>query len=270
MTSAKAISLHIGLNSVDPIEYEGWDGLLTACEFDAKDMLAIAKRQKFTTSTALLTKQATSDAVISAMKTAAKELAAGGLFLLTYSGHGGQVPDRNTDERDRKDETWVLYDRMLVDDEIYALWAKFKPGARILVLSDSCHSGTVTRVMPPMIDGRPRSRAMPPKINEKVYKAHQKKYDKIQRTVEPAENGGVKASVILISGCQDNQLSSDGNRNGLFTEKVRKVWNGGKFAGGHRRFRDEISARMPQIQSPNYYVIGRPLPAFEKQTPFTV
>ena len=270
MALAKAISLHIGLNSVDPDEYEGWDGELAACEFDAKDMLAIAKRQKFTTSTALLTKQATSDAVISAMKIAAKKLAAGGLFLLTYSGHGGQVPDRNGDERDRQDETWVLYDRMLVDDEIYALWAKFKAGTRIIVLSDSCHSGTVARVMPPFIEGRPPARAMPPKINEKVYKAHQKKYDRIQRDVEPAENGGVKASVILISGCQDNQLSSDGSRNGLFTEKLRKVWNGGKFTGGHRRFRDEIGAKMPEYQSPNYYVIGKPLPAFEKQKPFTV
>jgi hypothetical protein len=270
MALAKAISLHIGLNGVDPAEYEGWDGELTACEFDAKDMLAIAKRQKFTTSTSLLTKKATADAVITAMQTAAKQLASGGLFLLTYSGHGGQVPDRNGDERDRQDETWVLYDRMLVDDELYALWAKFKAGSRILVLSDSCHSGTVTRLMPSDFKSRPRSRLMPRKINEKVYKAHQKKYDQIQRSVEPAENGGVKASVILISGCQDNQLSSDGNRNGLFTEKLRKVWNGGKFTGNYRRFRDEIAAKMSETQSPNYYVIGKPLPTFEKQTPFTV
>ena len=270
MAMAKAISLHIGLNSVDPNEYEGWDGELAACEFDAKDLLAIAKLQKFTSSTILLTKQATADAVISAMKSAAKQLAAGGLFLLTYSGHGGQVPDRNSDDRDGKDETWVLYDRMLVDDEIYAQWAKFKAGARILVLSDSCHSGTVTRVVPPFIEGRPRARMIPPKINKEVYKAHQKEYDKIQQEVEPAEKGGVKASVILISGCQDNQLSSDGNRNGLFTEKLRKVWNGGKFTGSYRRFRDEIAAKTPETQSPNYYVVGNSVPAFEKQRPFTV
>jgi metacaspase-1 len=100
MSLAKAISLHIGLNLVDPDEYEGWDGRLAACEFDAKDMLAIAKRKKFTTSTMLLTKQATSAAVTSAVKSAASQLAAGGLFLLTYSGHGGQVPDRNGDDRE--------------------------------------------------------------------------------------------------------------------------------------------------------------------------
>src|SRR5882724_970925 len=30
-------SLHIGLNAVDPKHYSGWDGQLTACEFDAND-----------------------------------------------------------------------------------------------------------------------------------------------------------------------------------------------------------------------------------------
>ena len=31
--------MHLGLNHVDPARYEGWDGELSACEFDAKDML---------------------------------------------------------------------------------------------------------------------------------------------------------------------------------------------------------------------------------------
>ena len=40
---ARAMSLHIGLNAVDPKAYEGWSGPLAACEFDANDMAAIAK-----------------------------------------------------------------------------------------------------------------------------------------------------------------------------------------------------------------------------------
>ena len=31
----QGISVHIGLNSVDPGQYEGWNGQLTACEADA-------------------------------------------------------------------------------------------------------------------------------------------------------------------------------------------------------------------------------------------
>ena len=142
---ARGISLHIGLNQVDPAHYDGWDGALNACEFDANDMQAIAESRGFET-TKLLTAEATADAVIAAIERAAGELAQGDLFLCSYSGHGGQVPDRNgEDEEDRSDETWLAYDRQIIDDELYALWGKFAPGVRVFVLSDSCHSGTVTR-----------------------------------------------------------------------------------------------------------------------------
>ena len=55
----QGISVHIGLNSVDPKQYEGWDYQFTACEADAKDMQALAKKQKFSSSTLLLTRAAT-------------------------------------------------------------------------------------------------------------------------------------------------------------------------------------------------------------------
>ena len=142
---AIGISLHIGLNSVDATHYQGWEGKLAACEADAKDMAKLAKAQKFKGAT-LLTKAATSAAVIGGIQDAASKLHTGDIFFLTYSGHGGQVPDTNGDEtEDGFDETWVLYDRELIDDELYALWGSFEVGVRIAVLSDSCHSGSVLR-----------------------------------------------------------------------------------------------------------------------------
>ena len=42
-TKTKAMSLHIGLNAVNPTDYAGWSGPLSACEFDANDMAAIAR-----------------------------------------------------------------------------------------------------------------------------------------------------------------------------------------------------------------------------------
>src|SRR6187397_378801 len=141
---AQGLSLHIGLNSVNPKHYAGWSGKLTACEADANDMASIAGSRKFA-SKKLLTKKATRSAVKSAIAAAAKKLKSGDIFFITYSGHGGQLPDQNGDEDDGLDETWCLYDGELVDDELFAAWANFRSGVRILVLSDSCHSGTVAR-----------------------------------------------------------------------------------------------------------------------------
>src|SRR6185369_18081194 len=107
LAKTKALSLHMGLNAVDPKHYAGWSGELFACEQDAKDMAAIAS-SKGIVPTVLLTRQATRDHFLSAIRAAAKKLAAGDLFMLTYSGHGGQVPDVDHDEADRRDETWCL------------------------------------------------------------------------------------------------------------------------------------------------------------------
>jgi hypothetical protein len=130
------LSLHIGLNAVDPAAYGGWSGDLMACEFDANDMTAIAKAQGMKPTT-LLTKQATRAKVVAAVRAAAKTLASGDLFFVSYSGHGGQVPDVTGDEPDKKDETWCLYDGEVIDDEVYLELSRFAEGVRVLVLSDA-------------------------------------------------------------------------------------------------------------------------------------
>jgi hypothetical protein len=115
---ATGMAITIGLNAVDPAHYSGWSGELRACEFDANDMAAIAKAQGFTAST-LLTRAATRQAVLSHISDAAQKLQSGDILLLSYSGHGGQLPDLNSDEPDGLDETWCLFDGELVDDELY-------------------------------------------------------------------------------------------------------------------------------------------------------
>ena len=89
---ANAMSLHIGLNAVSAAHYGGWSGELTACEFDANDMAAIAKSRGMK-STILLTQRGTRANVLGCIRKAVKQLKTGDLFFLTYSGHGGQVPD---------------------------------------------------------------------------------------------------------------------------------------------------------------------------------
>ena len=179
---AKGASLHLGLNSVDPHKYEGWSGPLNACEADANDMADLAQNQGYA-STKVLTKKATRGAVLKGISDAARKLKAGDIFFLTYSGHGGQLPDLNGDEPDGKDETWCLYDGQLVDDELYSSWGAFAAGVRILLLSDSCHSGTVSKELHYATKARAAPglvyRVMPDEVALRVYQNNKKVYDPI-------------------------------------------------------------------------------------------
>ena len=276
---AKGMAVAIGLNAVDPKHYGGWSGELNACEADAEDMAAIAKSMGFSRIT-LLTKKATRPQVIRAVRGAARALKAGDIFMLSYSGHGGQLPDKNNDEPDGMDETWCLYDGELVDDELYALYGQFAQGVRILVFSDSCHSGTVTklayyhgttgaRAMP--VGGEVRFRAMPPDVALRTYRKNQAFYDKILKERIPKDSqADPKATILLLSGCQDNQLSQDGAFNGLFTSQLLKVWKNGLFKGSYRGFHRAIVRRMPPDQTPNYLVVGRPNLSYLAQRPFSI
>lgn len=276
-------ALTIGVNSVNPKHYSGWSGPLLACEADAQDMAAIAKAAGFATKT-LLTRKATRDAVIGEISAAAAALRQGDIFMVSYAGHGGQLPDQDGDEKDLKDETWCLYDGELVDDELLRLWVGFEPGVRILMFSDSCHSGTVARApMPELAAGGGRnavlerqpiptlegSRAMPPEEALKTYRRNRGFYDAILRQPAPSQDE-IKASLLLISGCKDDQLSSDGQFNGLFTSQVKLAWNEGRFSGDYRGFHRAIVDKMPAQQKPNWYTVGPEDARYLGQKPFTI
>jgi hypothetical protein len=302
MAQAKGVSLHVGLNAVDPSHYGGWSGPLVACEADGDDMELLARDRGFTTRS-LKTGAATRKAVLGGIRDAAKQLAKGDFFLLTYSGHGGQVPDieqDDDDEPDLLDETWCAYDGEILDDELYMMWREFRAGVRILMLSDSCHSGTVARMAlsEPAngtargalraygVDGDSRFRVMPEDVARRTYRQNAAFYDNLQRKAsrgrrkgaarkrrprfKTREDADVQASVRLISGCQDNQLSSDGAFNGLFTGVLLRIWNGGKFKGSYGTFHQAIGNRMPPTQSPKHFKVGVINPAYDAQQPFQI
>jgi hypothetical protein len=275
------MSLHVGLNRVDPAQYAGWAGELNACEADAASIEEIARASGFATRV-LLNDAATREAVRAAIRAAAAGLAGGDIFLVSYAGHGGQVPDANGDEPDAADETWCLHDGQLIDDELQELWSGFAPGVRVLVISDSCHSGTVTRAGKRQLDldkaaaelrahgiTQPVYRFMPPDTALRTYREHKAFYDGLGRSL-PATPPPTRASVRLLSGCRDDQTSADGPFNGLFTGTLLRVWSDGAFAGDYAGFHAEIARRMPATQQPCHDVIGAPSPEFDGQKPFTI
>ncbi len=80
----------------------------------------------------------------------------------------------------------------------------------------------------------------------------------------------VKASVISLTACQDNQrafVEREGE-NGLFTKHLLEIWDDGKFSGNYLQFHEAVWSRIKYAQSPNYYLIGFPNSKFEMQKPF--
>jgi hypothetical protein len=269
-------SLHIGLNAVDPAAYDGWSGPLTACEADATDLFAIASAAGFS-GKMLLSPAATRGAVLKELHAASAELKAGDIYLITSSSHGGQVVDRNNEEDDHMDETWCLFDGQLIDDELYEVWSRFAADVRILVLLDSCHSGTAIKVAPfafappAAVAAQPSAfvaREMPRELVGRAYRAQRKLYDSLQEA-RPKGESDIAAQVMLISGCQDSQTSMDGPFNGAFTGALLRVWNDGAFKGSYRSFHRKIQQQLPLTQQPNLMTLGKGA-GFAEQRPFTI
>lgn len=282
----KGIALHIGINEVDAThykknEFEGWAGALKGCEADALVMKSIAEAQGFETNL-LLTKAATRASVRQGIEQAAEKLEAGDYFLITYSGHGGQVLDISRDEKkdkdmmsgqsDIRDETWCLYDAQILDDELRELWTNFKSGVRILLFSDSCHSGTVVRdplnTPPPPPPGL-LDRVAPKDSFDYTYIAHKDLYDKFQVKVE--NRAEITAQIISFAACQDDQLSredqSEENPGGLFTKSVQRVWDKKGFTD-YKSFFESIKKDMEGLaQTPHYLTIGDHVSDFEGRMP---
>jgi hypothetical protein len=75
------------------------------------------------------------------------------VILLAFAGHGIQIPDRDGDEPDGLDEAFVLPAfrvgvrddaNLIIDDEIDRLVREAAPRL-VIVVADTCHSGTLTR-----------------------------------------------------------------------------------------------------------------------------
>jgi hypothetical protein len=345
--------VHIGLNVVDDVTYGTPITPLSGCVNDANAMTALAQSQGFSTTT-LLDRDGNAQNIIDSIRDAAGRLRTGDIFMLTYAGHGSQIPDETGEEADDMDETWVAYDRQILDDELYALWGEFQPGVRILMISDSCHSGTVARVALPayqafsqayqddkevgfvletparlpmsasrevagwadlhesvrevvpsvvaqlqgtartavqsidvdrytelvlaqvrngagstVLQGSPRTRDLPVEIARRDANRRPEVYQEVKRAAREA--APPSANVLLISGCQDQQLSLDGSRNGLFTQRLLETWDDGRFSGvGYPEFHRRIVELMPPQQIPNLFWATSAEPRFEQQRPFTI
>jgi len=277
---SKGISIHIGMEYFDSDYYNGASGSLPKCGKDCLDMQEIAEAQNFESVKLLRNEDATRGAVAKAISDASNELVSGDMLFLSYSGHGSSIPDANGDEEDEKDESWCLYDGFFLDDELYALWTKFEEGVRIFIVSDSCHSGTISKVSPMLnSDNVIVSKYFPEMEAKNIYEENKAFYDEVKKEAVKSKDKEVKATVKLISGCQDKESSYvlSNSDNSLLTDSLNQVWQGGQFVGSTVEFFEAIKEIVTSIakersivQTPNLFTIGKENTSFDEQKPFAI
>ena len=153
-------ALCIGINN-----YPGTHMDLQGCVNDANDWAGALSERGYAV-TKLLDAEATKAAMMQAMSNLIGKASKNDSLVITFSGHGTYQPDTDGDEADGLDEALCPYDlqtngQALTDDEIKGLFATRKSGVRIVLIADSCHSGTVTRAAKAEDDADTRPRFMP-------------------------------------------------------------------------------------------------------------
>jgi cell wall-associated NlpC family hydrolase len=138
-----------------------------------------------------------------------------------FAGHGSQVADDNRDEPDEMDETLVFNDSRsggvpdLVDDEFNAMLARLSAKTRnIVVILDSCNSGTATRGAD---TGTFVARYLPPA--ERLAPASQAPAGDGSRDWAPENLPGL----VFFAAATDGTSALETRGNGVFSDAVVQV-----------------------------------------------
>ena len=239
------MAILVGLCQVSPAAYGGWNGVngCEGCELDVQHMAEILTPLGYDIQT-VKTTAATKTAVLTKLEHAAATLQAGDRLVFYFAGHGGQQPDANQDETDGRDETLLAYDGEITDDELNAIWPQFQPHVRIVMLSDSCNSGSNYRAIRDVFTPTP--------------------IQPLSRTTRAV----MQAQFIHLGGCRDGFTSTGVEAGGVFTTALATTWNGGAFAGNYKALCEAIVAAVTDTQTPQYNEYGPVSESFRNEKPF--
>lgn len=255
-------ALCIGINN-----YPGTQMDLQGCVNDANDWAAALTQRGFAVSK-LLDSEATKAAMMTAMEDLIAKASKGDSLVITFSGHGTYQPDTDGDEADGLDEALCPYDLQtsgaaLTDDEIRVLFAARKAGVRIVLISDSCHSGTVTRAAAAERDADTRPRFMPMGnwLPDKLLPRN-RAGEVAATTVAPVGATPLlgafsnKLGDLLLAGCKEgpNNFSYDarinGRYNGAFTYYALKALKALKADGTYADWHKAMIKHLPSASYP--------------------
>jgi len=220
----------VGINN-----YPGFANDLRGCVNDANDWETLLVNAEFETEK-LLDDQATKQNMLAALENLVVNAAAGDEIVFTYSGHGTQVADRSGDEIDGYDEALVAHDGNIVDDELREILRKTPEDVHVIIIADSCFSGTVTRA-----------------LDSSTVKPRFLKTEDIPATASLKKHllSDEDMIEVLITGCTDSEYSYDaeidGRWNGAMTANAVSVMRAGQT---YKEFYQLLRQRLPSNEYP--------------------
>ncbi|MBD9362283.1 caspase family protein [Methylomonas fluvii] len=183
----------------------------------------------------LLNERATRDAIICSFQEYLCQAESGDIALFYYSGHGGQekAPEEFWHlEPDHLNETLVCYDSRspgkhdLADKELrYLLVQVAKKNPRVIVILDSCHSGSGTRNIPQGVRLAPEDKRDRPLFSfifaeDTIFMDHLLSSSKVDKKKTGLDLP--KGRHILMAACRDFQYAKEykgdeGETRGIFS-----------------------------------------------------
>ncbi len=151
-------ALLIGIADYRQTEFSSLDGPLNDLDL-TKTVLVRHFNIPTNQITVLTNARATHQAIQNAFARLADKVQTGDLVYIHYSGHGSEMTDLNHDETSGMDQTWVPYGARsisapdagldsfdIIDDELHQwLIPIAEKSAYVVLVSDSCHSASITR-----------------------------------------------------------------------------------------------------------------------------
>lgn len=235
---------------------------LRGCVPDVKNMANLLQRQyEFESGDiSLITDfDATKEAIQSAVTGLIREARRGDVLLVHYSGHGSNVPDDNGDEDDNRDEilcpTDLDWNDPLRDDWLRNVFDGLGAGVSLTVITDCCHSGTITRALEPP-DAPLIERYLPSPWDLEAVESGRSLTGKTRGTPRrkaAADHGTsdivhVDIPEVLISGCRADQTSADaaigGGFAGALTYNLVEALTESATPLSYRELHDQTSTKL--------------------------
>lgn len=202
---------------------------------------------------------ATKKAIESGIRRLVRSGRRGDVLLCHFSGHGSNVPDNDGDEADQRDEilcpTDLDWKNPLRDDWLRRTFDSLRAGVSLTVITDCCHSGTITRAVAPP-DAPIIARYLPSPQDLLAVESGRRLRGKVRGGLHAASAAArrqrdiVVADLpeVLITGCRADQTSADaaieGGFHGALTFNLASSARASNGNLTYRELHEQTTARL--------------------------